>query len=206
MDEAPSVARAFDVFERARSAYVIALAACRDAEPPRVVPAEVIRHLFQCGALVFACYCHPSNWPEGPLAAPAQPLPPMPARICAAFASYIAAGTLPGPISDALRRGAPKTGPEELRDEGWAVAYALAAVEGVIVDGKPTATVAEEFGVEPRTVRRWKVRLAAAGVSWTDMVPAAVPAADQAQFIADRMRAAGQRYLKQGRLATPRRQ
>jgi hypothetical protein len=45
-----------------------------------------------------------------------------------------------------------------------------------------------------------------AGMSWRDMVPRIVPEAERGNFIGDRMRTAGQRYLKQGRLATPRRQ
>jgi len=182
-----------------------AAAACRQSLPPRAIPLEVTRQLFRCSALVCACYCHPSNWPDGPQVAPLEPFPPVLARICADFACYLAAGKLPGPISDALARGAPKTGPEEARDQGWAVAYLLAANEGIIADVKATATVAEAFGVEGRTVRRWKKKLAASGMSWRDMVPDTVSETERDKLISDHMRVAGERYLKQGRLATPRR-
>jgi hypothetical protein len=206
MDETPSVAKAFEVFERARSAYVSTVEACRHADPPRVVPADLTRHLFECGALVLTCYCHDLNWPEGPLGRPLQPFPPVLAKIYADFARYLAAGKLPGPISDALRPGAPATGPEELRDQGWAVAYLLAVGEGIVADRKPTATVADAFAIDRRTIRRWKKKLVASGMSWHDMVPGTVPEAERGKFIGGRMRTAGQRYLKQGRLATPRRQ
>jgi transposase-like protein len=200
----PDVHEACTLFERARKTYVLTIEHCRRAEPPRVVPVEVTWNLFSCAALVMTAYCHPSNWPNGLSAPPAQHFPPHVAKITAEFARYLAVGKTPGPIADALRRGAPRTGPEERRDQAWAVAYVLAAQQKVISDRKPIATVAEAYGVEPRTVRRWRRELAMVGLGWQDMLPDAVGEASIARLLEERMREAGQRYLKYGRLATPR--
>ncbi len=120
------------------------------------------------------------------------------------FTRYFIAGKIPGPIKDLLRRGTPANGPEELRAQGWAVAYHMAALAGVIVDRRPTATVSEAFDVKPRTVQRWSKEQAAAGITWRDMLPDTLSETEVAGFLSRQMHQAAEQYLKKGRLATPR--
>jgi hypothetical protein len=117
-------------------------------------------------------------------------------------------GKLPGPIVDLLRRGSPGTGPEELRAQGYAVAYRMAVAEGIIRDPRPTQTVADAFAITPRALQKWTVEQQRRGVTWKDLVPASLPKGQVADFLRAKMLEMGSQYMnqymKKGRLATPR--
>lgn len=198
-----TVPECFASFEEARHLYLKVLKECQEATPPRVVPLDLTQALFSRAALVMISYHHPHNWPNGGTD-PIHPFPRSLSGMMADFTRYFIAGKVPGPIKDLLRRGTPANGPEELRAQGLAVAYHMAALAGVIVDRHPTVTVSEAFDVKPRTVQRWSKEQAAAGVTWRDMVPDSFSDAEAADFLGREMRQAAEQYLKKGRLATPR--
>jgi hypothetical protein len=116
----------------------------------------------------------------------------------------IIGGDISGPIRDLLRRGTPATGPIEHLDQGWAVAYVLAAEAGVIKDKKATATVTMAFNITPRTLQRWKKEQTSHGIHWRALVPDNVQEDKVGEFLKSRMREAGARYLQKGPLATTR--
>ena len=144
------------------------------------------------------------NWPRGDAEPPILAFPPMLAYIAADFTRYFLAGKVPGPIDDLLRQGAPANGPQEMRAQGWAVAYCIAVADGVITDGHSTRTVSEAFAIDLRTIQRWLKQQRALGVSWQDLVPDEIPKSEVGQYLTMKMREAGAYYMSKGRLATPR--
>ena len=142
---------------------------------------------------VMRAYCLPTNWIDG---GPIEPLPVEAAFIVADQLSYILAGKLPEPIELMVRPGAPGVGPQESRDIAIAVVYRKAVKAGLIANRAPAKTLAENFGVTTKTVRRW-VQNSIAEIS--DFFPEAQTEQVRADMIADAMPKAGIRYRQAGR-------
>jgi hypothetical protein len=103
---------------------------------------------------------------------------------------------LPGPIEIMVRPGAPAVGPQESLDIAMAVVYRKAVTAGLIKNRTPSQTLAENFGVTTKTVRRW-VHDSIAEIS--DFFPEAQSEQARADMIADEMPKAGTRYRQAGR-------
>ncbi len=155
--------------------------------------------LFEHAVVVMLAYNHPQNWPNGVKGKPLDAFPPELVHIVSDYSRYFIAGKTPEPVAALLRKGTPANGPEEIRDQLWVGAYRLAVKEGVIADHKPTATLADAFAVTLRTIERWTDQQAKKGIGWRDVVPAGEQQ-DPSEYILRRMREAGARYMKKGRL------
>ncbi len=114
------------------------------------------------------------------------------------FAGYLAVWQIPGPIAHAATEGRRNIGPSYRRDVGFAVAYILAAKQGIqhhgeivtIADKAPVKTVCEAFDVSRTTVRDWQ-----------RIVPVAYLGANRvdAEIVTNLMKSAAERYRLAGR-------
>jgi hypothetical protein len=114
------------------------------------------------------------------------------------FAGYLAVGQIPSPIADTATEGRRKIGPSYRRDVGFAVAYILAAKQGIqhqgetiaIADKAPVKTVCEAFDVKRTAVRNWQ-----------RTVPVAYLGANRvnAEIVTSLMKSAAERYRIAGR-------
>jgi hypothetical protein len=184
------------VFDEALADYRRHLDLSEDRGGPPLIPTEVTLHLFESAASLMEAYWHPINFQDGWEENPQFFFPPLLAKIAGEFTRWFIAGKIPEPIQDLLRPGAPANGPQEIRDQSWAVAYCNAVDEGIIQDHKRAVTCAEAFDVERRTILRWIEMNAERHVGWRDLVGPAIPDQDIPAYITERMKAAGQRYLK----------
>jgi len=75
------------------------------------------------------------------------------------LAGYLAVGNIPAPIELARSRGGREPGPTERSHLGWGVAYLKAAEDGRINDTRHTKTVADCYGVNVRTVQKWRASI-----------------------------------------------
>ena len=142
---------------------------------------------------VMRAYCLPTNWIDG---SPIEHLPVEAAWTVAEQLRYIRAGKLPEPIELMIRAGTPAVGPHESRDIAMAVVYRKAVDAKLIMNPKPSKTLAENFGVTTKTVRRW-VHDSIAEIS--DFFPEAESEQARADMIAAAMPEAGVRYRQAGR-------
>lgn len=154
---------------------------------------EDVEKAMEAFEFVMRAYCLPTNWIDD---SPIESLPVEAAFIVAEQLSYIRAGKLPEPIELMIRPGAPAVGPEESRDIAMAVVYRKAVTAGLIKNCTPSKTLAENFGVTTKTVRRW-VHDSIAEIS--DFFPEAQSEQARADMIADAMPKAGIRYRQAGR-------
>ena len=154
---------------------------------------EDVEHAMTAFIFVMRAYCLPTNWIDG---TPIEPLPVEAAFIVAEQLSYICAGKLPEPIALMIRAGTPAVGPQESRDIAMAVVFRKAVTAGLIKNRRPSKTLAENFGVTTKTVRRW-VHDSIAELS--DFFPEAQSEQARADMIAAEMPKAGIRYRQAGR-------
>jgi hypothetical protein len=121
-------------------------------------------------------------------------------RMLQGSAGYLAVGKIPDHISDAAAEGRHSIGPSERRDIGLAVAYILAAKQGInhwgqtvtIADKAPVKTVCEVFGVTRTTARNWQKNIPPANLGANPV---------NAEIVEHLMRSAGERYRRDGRSA-----
>lgn len=202
----PTVLEAFSSYSAVKADYNRLVQLCETSAPPRQVPREASEKLFAEAAAVLLVYYDVRNWPDGREQAPAHHFPTeLAADICGQI-RLIMAGIGRGPVGDLLAgRGVPSNGPDEMRAQGWAVAYVSLASEGVIADPHPVPTAANAFGVSRRTIERWRDAQARMGIVWRDIVGSDVPDHQIASHVMTKMREASDRYAVKGRFATSRR-
>ena len=110
------------------------------------------REYFRRLAELFNLYTSPDNLVDGN---PQYPLPAIVANQIANLCHYLGDGIIPEPIKHCASRGRP-LGPDERRDVRYAVAYVLAAKDGLIQDPHPTKTITKEYGLSDRkSVQGW---------------------------------------------------
>jgi hypothetical protein len=185
--DARSVSYAWSIYKKS---LVPVMAAANSGGSPNREDVESAMEAFE---FVMRAYCLPTNWIDG---IPIEPLPVMAAFTVAEQVNYIRAGKLPGPIELMVRPGAPGVGPQESRDIAIAVVYRKAVKAGLIADRKPSANLADNFGVTTKAVRRW-VQESIAEIS--DFFPEAQTEQARADMIAAAMPKAGVRYRQAGR-------
>ena len=183
-----SVSSAYRLYKR--MAKLVAISFKKEGHVPR----ELTSQLFHHANLVLTAYCHPSNWNiDG---GPREAIPVEFAHTIAEQVRWILSGKLPDPIADLIQRGAPGIAPQERRDIGIAVAYMKLAESSEIDDQAPVTTIAELFGVTPRTPGRWKNKKYC-HVEPTDFFPGVTPE-ERVHLIEDEIINAARRYIGGG--------
>ena len=118
------------------------------------VPEDLPRAALEAAYFCFRAYLRPSNWPSDK-----EPVESIPQELAAAVADWLGtvlSGKVPTMFQHVARVGSPALLPRESKGIGLAVAYLKLCESRTILNRAPTKTVAEAFGVAPRTVRRWK--------------------------------------------------
>ena len=148
---------------------------------------ERSREYFRRMAELLGLYLSPDNLVDSN---PQYPLPAIVAKQLASLCQYLGDGIIPGPIKHCARRGRP-LGPDERRDVWYAVAYVLAAKDGLIQDPHPTKTITKQYGLSDRkSVQGW---ISEHGREISKAGPA------DPELIEARMMEAAVRYRKSGR-------
>jgi hypothetical protein len=141
-------------------------------------------------------------WREYPrqIANGSNPTPPPAdlATIMATLCFDLAVGKLPAPISEAISEGRTSHGFHENRHIGLAVAYHIAAKNGInhnghqikVQDATPTKTVSQAFGVADNTVRKWVSKYQPAFLGVNNIAP---------ETLVHLMNEAGKIYAQAGR-------
>jgi hypothetical protein len=114
------------------------------------------------------------------------------------MAGYLAIGQMPGVVDDAISEGNHTAGPGERRDIGIAVAYMMAATDGIkhageqiiITDKHHNKTVCDAFGIHRNTALGWRRTYKPA---FPDLHPI------NGEILRSLMREAGERYKRAGR-------
>ena len=148
---------------------------------------ERSREYFRRLAELLNLYTSPDNLPDSN---PRYPLSAIVAKQLASLCQYLGDGIIPGPIKHCVRRGRP-LGPDERRDVRYAVAYVLAAKDGLLQDPHPITTITKEYGLSDRkSVQGWisehRREISKAGSTDPELIKA-------------RMMEAAGRYRKSGR-------
>lgn len=118
------------------------------------VPDDIPRAALEASHLCFLAYLQQSNWPSDK-----EPIENIPRELAAAVSDWLGtalSGKVPAMFQHVARAGSPALLPREAKGIGLAVAYLKLCESRTIQNRAPTKTVAEAFGVHPRTVRRWK--------------------------------------------------
>ena len=148
---------------------------------------ERSREYFRRLAELLDRYTSPDNLVDGN---PQYPLPAKVAKQVANLCHYLGDGIIPLPIRHCAQRGRP-LGPDERRDVRHAVAYVLAAKNGLIQDPHPIKTITKEYGLSDRkSVQGW-IREHGGEVS--------IAGPTDPELIEARMMAAAVRYRASGR-------
>jgi len=145
------------------------------------------RAYYKAWAELLKLYAQPKNFLRG---SALNIMPPMLALQLADMCDYLGRGKIPEPVADCAAPGN-LVGPDEERDIRRAVAYVLAAKNGLIDDASPVKTVTTLFGCKDRkSVQGWVLKY-----------QAEIGSADKktASEIEAQMRAAGKNYSLAGR-------
>jgi hypothetical protein len=154
---------------------------------------RVVQKVFRQTELVLRAYHHPANWING---APKEHLPRNFVHAIADQVSYIASGHLPEPIRDATSPNRSSAGPLENRDIMAAMLYIDAARKNIVQDPSAIGTIVSEFGVDRRSVFRWKRKYK--NLSLEEGLRY-ISEAEAPAHIRNEMRKAGKRYQMAGR-------
>jgi hypothetical protein len=185
------VEKSHDLFKRAKEIWKEQFAAGDRPDREQVTVAYIALER------VLRAYCRPSNWPDGYDGRPHEDVPPEIAAWLADQIQSLHKGSLPGPMTELIRPGAPKIRAAENRDIGFAVAYIRAAKDGLIKDRSYRKTIAELYAVRPETVNRWCRKHPDTQLS--DFFSHAQGDEERATLILDAVRECGDRYQKAGR-------
>ncbi len=146
------VANAFEIW------CLYANLAKREWKAGRELSPELARKVVESAGLVLRAYHRPDNFDAKKR--PIENLPPEIAQTIASQIDYILAGKLPEPLSNLIRPGAPAIGPSERRDRALAVSYIMLCKSGHVRNPAHTRYIAELYGVDDSTVRRWQKEFA----------------------------------------------
>lgn len=155
---------------------------------------KTFQEVFRAAESVLWAYCLPQN-----IDSDGRPIEYFPIDLAGSLAwhiGYIRTGHLPSTIKDMLRPGSPGVGPHERNDIALAVAYIVAARQGIIVDRHPSKSISELYGVTTRGVRKWQEKYK--GTEPSDFYPN-IDAPDFEELLNRDVKEAGLRYQQGGR-------
>jgi hypothetical protein len=184
------VEKSHDLFKRAKEIWKEQFAAGDRPDREQVTVAYIALER------VLRAYCRPSNWPDGYDGRPHEDVPPKIAAWLADQIQSLHKGSLPGPMAELIRPGAPKVRSAENRDIGFALAYLRGAKDGLIKDRAPRKTIGSLYGVTTRAVSRW--RSERPEVNLADFFPEAQSDEERAAQVIDAVKECGDRYQKAG--------
>jgi transposase-like protein len=171
----------------------------RKRKPPNL---DEIQKVAIAAENILRAYVAPANWPNGYRDTPAEPFPVLIAARLADEIARVRRGTPSPYVRDLIQVGAPKTLPAEARVIGMAAAYRKAVADGLINDRKPTKTLAELYGVTPKTIKKWVREYRE--VSIRDFFPDAADDVERAERLKAGIPEAGEQYRRWGRGASGR--